>query len=89
MMKTASFPSLRVEPELREAAEQSLQEGETISGFVEQAIRESIERRGHQREFVARGLASRDNAKRTGNYVAADAVMERLKGMLATAKAGK
>lgn len=88
-MKTASFPSLRVEPELREAAEQSLQEGETISGFVEQAIRESIERRGHQREFVARGLASRDNAKRTGNYVAADAVMERLKGMLATAKAGK
>lgn len=88
-MKTASFPSLRVEPELREAAEQSLLEGETISGFVEQAIRESIERRGHQREFVARGLASRDNAKRTGNYVAADAVMERLKGMLATAKAGK
>ncbi|SFM96967.1 YlcI/YnfO family protein [Rugamonas rubra] len=88
-MKTASFPSLRVEPELREAAEQSLQEGETISGFVEQAIRESIERRGHQRAFVARGLASRDNAKRTGNYVAADAVMERLKGMLATAKAGK
>lgn len=88
-MKTASFPSLRVEPELREAAEQSLLEGETISGFVEQAIRESIERRGHQREFIARGLASRDNAKRTGNYVAADVVMGRLKGMLAAAKAGK
>ena len=88
-MKTASFPSLRVEPELREVAERSLQEGETISGFVEQAIRESIERRGHQREFVARGLASRDNAKRIGNYVAADAVMGRLKGMLAAAKAGK
>ncbi|MBJ7309829.1 YlcI/YnfO family protein [Rugamonas sp. CCM 8940] len=88
-MKTASFPSLRVEPELREAAEQSLLEGETISGFVEQAIRDSIERRGHQREFIARGLASRDNAKRSGNYVAADAVMGRLQAMLAAAKAGK
>ena len=32
-MKTATFPSLRVEPELREAAESVLEEGETLSGF--------------------------------------------------------
>lgn len=88
-MKTATFPSLRVEPELREAAEQSLQDGETISGFVEQAIRDSVERRRHQREFIARGLASRDEAKRTGVYVKSDAVIARLENMLAAAKAGK
>jgi predicted transcriptional regulator len=88
-MKTATFPSLRVEPELREAAEQSLQEGETLSGFVEQSIRDSIDRRKHQREFLARGLASRDDAKRTGTYVAADAVIGRLERMLAEAKARK
>ena len=88
-MKTATFPSLRVEPELREAAEQSLLEGETLSGFVEQSIRDGIERRKHQREFLARGLASRDEAQRTGEYVTADAVLGRLEYMLAEAKARK
>ncbi|MFT4433982.1 YlcI/YnfO family protein [Caballeronia sp. 15715] len=29
-MKTATFPSVRVEPELREAAESVLQEGESL-----------------------------------------------------------
>ena len=88
-MKTATFPSLRVEPELREAAEQSLREGETLSAFVEQSIRESIERRKHQRDFIARGIASREEAKQTGKYASAEAVVGRLQGMLAEAKARK
>lgn len=88
-MKTATFPSLRVEPELREAAEQSLREGETLSAFVEQSIRESIERRKHQRDFVARGIAAREEAKQTGKYASAEAVVGRLQGMLAEAKARK
>jgi predicted transcriptional regulator len=90
-MKTATFPSLRVDPELRQAAEDSLQDGETISSFVEQSIRDSIERRRIQREFLARGLASRDDALRAGTYVSADAVLDRLDQMLgaAKAKAGK
>lgn len=88
-MKTATFPSLRVEAELREAAEQCLRDGETISAFVEQAIRESIERRRQQGELIARGLASRDEAQRTGTWVASGVVMSRLEGMLAKAKAGK
>jgi predicted transcriptional regulator len=89
MMKTATFPSLRVDPELRAAAEASLEEGETISSFVEQSIRDNIERRQSQREFIARGLAAREDAKRTGTYVSSDAVLGRLEGMLAAAKAGK
>ena len=88
-MKTATFPSVRVDPELRQAAEDSLREGETMSSFVEQSIRDSIERRQRQREFTARGLASRDEAARTGEYVSADAVLGRLEQMLAKAKAGK
>ena len=39
-MKTATLPSLRVEPELRDAAESVLQAGETLSSFVETAVRE-------------------------------------------------
>lgn len=88
-MKTASFPSLRVDPELRQAAEQSLHEGETISSFVEQAIRETIARRQNQKEFLIRGMRAREEAQRSGDYVPAEAVMQRLEGMLAKAKAGK
>lgn len=86
-MKTATLPSLRVEPELREAAESVLQEGETLSGLIEASIRETIERRRTRAEFIARGLASRDEAKRTGVYFDADDVHAELGRMLASAKA--
>jgi hypothetical protein len=86
-MKTATFPSLRVEPELRDAAESVLQDGETLSGFIEAAVRESIERRRTRAEFLARGLTSRDEARRTGVYFAADKVHAELGQMLAKAKA--
>ena len=33
-MKTASLPSVRIDPALREAAESDLQKGETLSSFV-------------------------------------------------------
>lgn len=88
-MKTATFPPLRTTPELRHAAEQILEEGETLSGFVEQAIRESIERRQNRQEFIARGLLSRESARQSGKYVSADSVIGRLERMLADAKAGR
>ena len=86
-MKTTSFPSLRFTPEFRQAAEQVLKEGENLSSFVEESIRENIIRRQLQGEFVARGLAARDRACATNTYVSADAVLGRLEKMLATAKA--
>lgn len=88
-MKTATFPSLRVDPEFRQAAERVLQDGETLSSFVEESIRENIARRQLRSEFVARGLASRERARETGAYVSSDAVLDRLERMLAAAKAGK
>ncbi|MEO8835353.1 MAG: YlcI/YnfO family protein [Caldimonas sp.] len=70
-MKTATFPSLRVEPELREAAESVLREGETLTALIETAMRETINRRRVRAEFIARGLHSSEEAKRTGVYFAA------------------
>ena len=89
-MKTASIPSLRVDPELRQAAESVLQDGETLSSFVEQSLRSNIERRRFQQEFVARGLASREQARLTGEYYPAEDVQRELEDMLtqAEAKAG-
>ncbi len=86
-MKTASIPSLRVNPELRHAAESVLLDGETLSSFVEQSLRSNIERRRFQREFVARGLASRDEARRTGEYIPAENVLRELDDMLVQAEA--
>ena len=77
-MKTATMPALRVHPELRQAAEEILQPGETLSGFVEEALRRNVERRQAQQAFVARGLASRESAKQSGKYVAASAVLKKL-----------
>ncbi len=88
-MKSASIPSLRVEPKLRQAAEGVLHEGETLSSFVEQSVRDQITRRQAQREFLARGLAARKNARRTGVYFEADAVHAELREMLAKAQAAK
>lgn len=88
-MKTATLPSLRVEPELRGAIEDLLEKGESLSSFVEQSIRESIDRRRTQAEFIRRGLQSRDMAQQDNSYVDAAQVMVRLETLLAEAKTGK
>jgi predicted transcriptional regulator len=67
-MKTSTFPSLRVEPELRAAAESVLRDGETLTTLIETAVRETIQRRQVQGEFIARGLRSSEDAARTGVY---------------------
>lgn len=85
-MKTATIPSLRVEPELRTAAEDVLEEGESLSSFVEQSIRDGVQRRQARREFIARGLRSRSAAMRSQDYVPAGKVLGRLESMLLKAK---
>ncbi|RXV71506.1 prevent-host-death protein [Burkholderia stabilis] len=81
-MKTTAFPSVHVEPELLAAAERVLCDGETLSSFVGQSIREGIERRRIQSEFIARGIASSDKATRTEQYVASSDVLARLQRRL-------
>jgi hypothetical protein len=85
-MKTATFPAVRVEQELREAAESILSDGESLSAFVEQSIRANIERRLLRSNFIARALASRDSASQSGPYVSADDVLCTLEARLAGAK---
>ena len=77
-MKTATIPSLRVDPELRQAAEALLREGETLSGFVEEAVRRNVEYRRTQQAFIERGLAARQAARESGEYVAAAVVLDKL-----------
>jgi hypothetical protein len=85
-MKTATIPSLRVEPVLRRAAEEVLRDGESLSSFVECAVRAQIQQRQEQAAFIVRGLASRDRAKVTGMYFSSGAVLKKLEARLAKAK---
>ncbi|HET7662098.1 MAG TPA: YlcI/YnfO family protein [Rhodanobacteraceae bacterium] len=88
-MKTATLPPLRVEPELRQAAEAVLAEGESLSSFMEKSLRDEVNRRRMRAEFIARGLAARDEAKRTGVYYTVDEVMDSLRHIRDEAKAKK
>lgn len=85
-MKTTTIPSIRVEPDFRAEVEAVLGEGETLSQFVEASVRASVERRRMQAEFIARGLRSREEARRTGDYVDADTVIDGLQRKLDAAR---
>lgn len=87
-MKDATLPPLRVERELRAAVEAVLHDGETLSAFVFEAVRLNVERREAQREFIARGLLARDEARAGGGYVSADEMLGRLDAVLAAARKG-
>ena len=50
-----------------------------------ESVRETIERRRARAEFIARGLQSRDDARRTGVYHAAGQVHGEMRRMLAKA----
>lgn len=82
-MKTATLPSLRVEPELRQAAESVLQQGESLSGLMEKSLRDEVNRRRNQAEFIARGLAAREESRRTGAYFTVDESLARMDAILA------
>jgi len=85
-MKTATMPALRVQPELRQAAEEILRPGESLSAFVEDSLRRNVAFRRTQQEFIARGLASRDEAKKTGVYFSSEEVLAELDTIIASAK---
>lgn len=86
VMKTATIPAVRVEPEFRAEVESVLAEGESLSEFVEASVRASVEHRRFQAEFIARGLRSREEARRTGDYVDADDVVAALQRKLDAAR---
>lgn len=75
-MKTAVIPQVRVEPELRAQLDSVLTENETLSDFVETAVRRAVEHRRVQTEFHARGQAAFEHYQRTGISHTAEAVFD-------------
>lgn len=80
---------IHLDPELQQAVEAALREGESLSEFVEISLRENITHRQVQKEFLARGIAGRNEARRTGKYFYAPEVLAKLDEILLTKQSGR
>ncbi|MCC6219058.1 MAG: hypothetical protein IT505_06115 [Aquabacterium sp.] len=88
-MKTATLPPIRVAPDFRSEIEDVLESGETLSKFVENAVRATVTLRKSQAEFVQRGLTAIEQTKVQGNGVPASSVVATLEARLAAARLAK
>lgn len=81
MPKSAALPQIRVDSQLRRSVEAALVGEETLSGFVETAVRRALELRHVQAEFAARGQAASEHFARTGHSHTTEAVLDELRQM--------
>ena len=81
-MKSAVLPQVRVEPELRAELEAVLQEGETLSEFVEASVRSAVAFRRVQTRFHERGQAAWEHYEATGDSLSAAEVLAKLQAKL-------
>ena len=85
-MRSATFPPIRVEPEVRAEVEAVLREGESLTQFIEDAVVAAAAWRRVQSEFVTRGEAAIGRWKQHGSGHSVDAVMADLQTRLDDAK---
>jgi predicted transcriptional regulator len=85
-MKTATLPPIRVAPDFRLELESVLEQGESLSQFVENAVRTTVAKRKTQAEFIRRGIAAIEATKRDGSGIPAERVIAKLESKLASAK---
>ena len=82
-MKDAVIPQVRVETELRASLDAVLRPGETLTDFVEVAVRNAVEFRRVQTDFASRCNASLAEYERTGASIPAAQVIAKLESKLA------
>jgi hypothetical protein len=73
---------IQLDLELVRQLESTLAPGETLSEFVEKALKREIQRRNVNHEFLMKGLASAAHAKASHAYTPASVVIERLQRIL-------
>lgn len=81
-MKSAVIPQVRVEPEFRHDLEAVLQNGETLSGFVEAAVRNAVAFRHVQSRFHEQGEEAWVRYQATGESRSTEQVLEKLQAKL-------
>lgn len=86
LMKTATLPPIRVAPDVRLELEGVLERGESLSQFVENAVRTTVAKRKNQAEFMRRGIAAIEATQRDGNGIPAERVLAKLEAKLEAAR---
>lgn len=81
-MKSAVIPQVRIEPELRAELKAVLQEGETLSEFVEASVRSAVSFRRVQARFHPLGQAAWKHYQDTGESLSAAEVLAKLQAKL-------
>ncbi len=82
-MKNAVIPQVRVEAELRASLDAVLRPGESLTDFVEVAVRYAVEYRRVQTHFASRCEASQAEYERTRMSITAAQVIAKLESKLA------
>ena len=85
-MKTATLPPIRVAPDFRLELEGVLEQGETLSQFVENAVRTTVAKHKNQAKFIRRGIAAIEATQRDNSGIPADQVIDKLEVRLAAAR---
>ena len=88
-MKTATLPPVRVTPDFRLELENVLEPNESLSQFVENAVRATVAKRKTQAEFMRRGIAAIEATQRDNGGIPAETVISRLEAKLLVAKQTK
>lgn len=86
-MKSAVLPQVRIEPALRANVEAVLGEGESLSAFVESAVRQAVEHRQALRDFDERCSASLKHFLTTGESHSSEDVLDELRKRTAARRA--
>ena len=75
-MKSATLPAVRIAPELKHELQAVLGDTETLSAFVEKAVRDAVNFRRTQMEFLARGEQAWQQYQQHGQSRPADAAFD-------------
>jgi hypothetical protein len=86
MGRTATLPPIRIAPETRASLEAVLREGESLTQFIESAVRREAEFRAEQRAASARAKKALRSADKGAGVMTAD---DFLSGMQQRAKAAQ
>ncbi len=81
-MRTATFPTVRTTPQIREFVESVLRPGESLSTFIEETVHERARWRKEDEAFQARAMQASRQVDEGGPTISAEESMARLKAML-------
>jgi len=86
MRRSATLPPIRIAPETKTSLEAVLREGESMTQFIENAVRREVEFRAEQNAAVARAKKALRSADKGEGLVTAE---DFLAGMTQRAKAAQ